>query len=68
MTAAENRTCITTLRLSDYKLLVSLSSFLRHHELTDDNVSYFLIAQLKTETSIDLTVTRRPVRPVKQNM
>ena len=68
MTAAENRTCITTLRLSDNKLLVSLSSFLRHHELTDDNVSYFLIAQLKTETFFDLTVTRRPVRPVKQNM
>ena len=38
---------------------------LRHHELTNENVSYFLINQSKTKTFIDLKVTRKSLRPVK---
>ena len=39
MREAENRTCIITLRLSDLKSPASLTSFLRRHELTKENVS-----------------------------
>ena len=35
----------TSLRLSDFKSQASLSLLLRHHELTNNNVSYFLINQ-----------------------
>ena len=41
MTAAKNRTFL----------------FVRHHELTNENVSYFLIKQLKT--FIDLKATKK---------
>jgi len=63
MTAAKNRTCIITLRLSDFKSQTSLIEFVRHHELTNENVSYFLIKQSKT--FIDLKVIKKPVRLVK---
>ena len=43
----------------------SLTLFLSHNKLTNDNVSYFLINQSKTKTFIDLTVTRKPVRSLK---
>ena len=39
--------------------------FLAHHELTNENVSCFLINQSKTKTFIVLEITRKPVRPVK---
>ena len=58
--AAGNRTCIITLRLSDFKSQTSLTILLRHYELTNENVSYFLIDQSKTKTFIDLIVTRKP--------
>ena len=54
-----------TLRLSDLKTQASLSLLLRHHELTNENVSYFLINQSKAMTFIDHKVTRKLVRPVK---
>ena len=57
MTAAENKTCIITLRLSDFKSQVSLTLFLRHHELTDANFSYFLINQSKTKEFTDLKIS-----------
>ena len=50
MTAEGNRTCIIMLRLSDFKSQASLSLFLRHYELINENVSYFLINQWKTKT------------------
>ena len=59
------RTCMITLRLSDLKSQASLSLLLRHHELTNENVSYFLINQSKAMTFIDHTLTRKLVRPVK---
>ena len=54
-----------TLRPIDLKSQASLSLLLRHHILTNENVSYFLINQSKTMTFIDHTVTRKLVRPVK---
>ena len=39
MTAAKNITCIITLRLSNFKSQASLIEFVRHHELTNENVS-----------------------------
>ena len=57
--------CVITLQLSDFKSQASLSLFLRRHELTNNNVSYFLINQSKTKTFIDLKVTTKPVKPVK---
>ena len=56
MTAYGNRTCIIMLRLSDFKSQASLSLFFRHHELINENVSYFLINQWKTKTF------RKPVK------
>ena len=50
MTAAENRTCIITLPLSECKSQASLSLFLKHHELTSQNVFYFLINESKNKT------------------
>ena len=50
ITAAVNRTSIITLRLSDCKSQASLTLFIRHHELTNENVSHFLINQSKTKT------------------
>ena len=38
----------------------SLTSLLRHYELTSENASYFLTNQSKTKTFIDLKVTRNP--------
>ena len=38
----------------------SLTFLLRHYELTNENVSYFLTNQSKTKTFIDLKVTRNP--------
>ena len=64
-TAAGNRTCIITLRLSDFKSQTSLTLLLRHYELTNENVSYFLTNQSKTRTFIDLKVTRKP-KPTKK--
>ena len=60
MTAAEITTCIITLRLSKCKSQGSLSLFPKHHELTSQNVSYFLINESKTKDSC-----RKPLRPVK---
>ena len=61
ITAAGNRTCIITLRLRDFKSQTSLTLLLRHYELTNKNVSYFLTNQSKTKTFIDLKVTRNPL-------
>ena len=55
-----------TLRLSDSKSQTSLTLLLRHYELTDENVSYFLTNQSKTKTFIDLKVTRKP-KPTKNS-
>ena len=44
-------TSIITLRLSDCKSHASLTLFIRHHELTNENVSYFLINQSRTNTA-----------------
>ena len=60
ITAAENRNCIITWPLSDYKSQTSLTLLLRHYKLTNENVSYFLTNQSKTKTFIDLQVTRKP--------
>ena len=59
ITAAGNRTCIITLRLSDFKSQTSLTVLLRHYELTNESVSYFLTHQSKTKMFIDLKVTRK---------
>ena len=59
ITAAGNRTCIITLRLSDFKSQTSLTLLLRHYELTNENVSYFLTHQSKTKMFIDRKVTRK---------
>ena len=64
--AARNRSCIITLRLSDFKSQTSLTLLLRHYELTNENVSYFLTNQSKTKTFIDLKVTRKP-KPTKNS-
>ena len=64
ITAAGNRTCIITLRLSDFKPQTSLTLLLRHYELTNENVSYFLTSLSKTKTFIDLKVTRKS-KPTK---
>ena len=48
------------LRLSAFKSQTSLTLLLRHYELTNENVSYFLTNQSKTNTFIDLKVTRKP--------
>ena len=66
ITAAGNRTCIITLRLRDFKSQTSLTLLLRHYELTNENVSYFLTNQSKRKTSIDIKVTRKP-KPTKNN-
>ena len=60
MTAAENRTCIITLPLSECKSQASLSLFLKHHELTSQNV--FLFSNQRIE---EQDINRKPVRPVK---
>ena len=65
MSAAENRTCIFTLRLSDLRSRASLSLFLRHHEETNTNVSYFLTNQSKSKSFINLKVSKKPVKTVK---
>ena len=64
--AAANRTCIITLRLSDFKSETSLTLLLRHYELTNENFSYFLTNQSKTKTFVDLKVTRNP-KPTKDS-
>ena len=66
ITAAGNRTCIITLRISDSESQTSLTLLLRHYELTNENVSYFLTNQSKTKTFIDLKVTRKP-KPTKNS-
>ena len=66
ITAAGNRKCIITLRLSDFKSQTSLTLLLRHYELTNENVSYFLTIQSKRKTSIDIKVIRKP-KPTKNN-
>ena len=66
ITAAGNRTCIITIRLSDFKSQASLTLLLRHYELRNENVSYFLTNQSKTKTFIDLKVTRKP-KPTKNS-
>ena len=48
------------LRLSDFKSQTSLTLLLRHYELTNENVSYFLSNQSKRKTSIDIKLTRKP--------
>ena len=53
-------TCIITLRLNDFKSQTSLTLLLRHYELTNGNVSYYLTNQSKKERFIDLKVTRKP--------
>ena len=60
--AAGNRTCIITLRLSDFKSQTSLTLLLRHYELTNENLSYFLTNQSKRKSK----VTRKP-KPTKNN-
>ena len=59
MTAEGNRTCIIMLRLSDFKSQASLSLFLRHYELINENVSYFLINQWKTKTFTNDDISAR---------
>ena len=66
ITAAGNRICIITLRLNVFKSQTSLTLLLRHYELTNENVSYFLTNQSKTKTFIDLKVTRKP-KPTKNS-
>ena len=66
ITAAGSRTCIITLRLSDFKSQTSLTLLLKHYELTNETVSYFLTNQSKTKTFIDLKVTRNP-KPTKNS-
>ena len=46
--------CIITLWFSDLKSRASLTFFLRHHELTNEYFSYFLVDQWETKTFIDL--------------
>ena len=41
-------------------ILTSLTLLLRHYELTNENVSYFLTNQSKTRRFIDFKVTRKP--------
>ena len=60
ITAAGNRTCMITLRLIDLQSQTRLTLLLRHYELTNENVSYFLTNQSKTKTFIDLKVNRKP--------
>ena len=55
-----------TLHLSDFKSQTSLTLLLRHYELTNEKVSYFLANQSKRKTSIDIKVTRKP-KPTKNN-
>ena len=64
--AAGNRTCIITLRPSDFKSQTSLTLPLRHYELTNENVSYFLTNHSKTKRFIDLKITRKP-KPTKNS-
>ena len=66
ITAAGNRTCIITLRPSDFKSQTSLTLLLRHYELTNENVSYFLTNHSKTKRFIDLKITRKP-KPTKNS-
>ena len=65
ITAAGNRTCIITLRLSDFRSQTSLTLLFRNYELTSENV-YFLTNQSKTKTFIDLKITRKP-KPTKNS-
>ena len=65
ITAAGNRTCVITLRLSDFRSQTSLTLLLRNYELTSENV-YFLTNQSKTKTFIDLKITRKP-KPTKNS-
>ena len=57
MTAAENRTCIITLPLSDFKSQACLTLSHRQYEITNENVSYFSINQSKTKTFTDLKIS-----------
>ena len=69
ITAVGKRTCIITLRLSDFKSQTSLTLLLRHSEFTNENVSYFLTTwnnQSKTKTFIDLKVNRKR-KPTKNS-
>ena len=43
-----------------------MTLLLRHYELTNENVSYFLTIQSKRKTSIDIKVIRKP-KPTKNN-
>ena len=43
-----------------------MTLLLRHYELTNENVSYFLTNQSKAKTFIDLKVTRKP-KPTKNS-
>ena len=65
ITAAGNKTCIITLRLTDFTSQTSLTLLLRNYELTSENV-YFLTNQSKTKTFIDLKITRKP-KPTKNS-
>ena len=49
-----------------FKSQTSLTLLLRHYELSNENVSYFLTNQSKTKTFIDLKVTRKP-KPTKNS-
>ena len=46
------------LRLSDSKSHARLTLFLRYHELTNENVSYFLVNQTKTKIFTDQKITK----------
>ena len=48
------------------KSQTSLTLLLRHYELANENVSYFLTNQSKTKAFIDLKVTRKP-KPTKNS-
>ena len=65
ITAAGNRTCKITLRLSDFKSQASFSLFLRHHELTNEKVSCFSNQPIENQTFTDLKATKKPLKPVK---
>ena len=47
-----------SLPLLDFKSQASLSLFLKHHELTNESILYFLIKQSKTQTFTDLKATK----------
>ena len=61
MKAAGNRTCIITLRLSDFTSQTIKRSFLGQHESTNEKFSYLLVNKSNSKTFID----QKPVKADK---